>query len=90
MSPFTPFGLQNKVKFNTKLYFCRRSVENVHSMNKSAIQVKNDPKSGLKYVTSCTDELKNNDRANDRESTSGVMPELSRSPFRPVKFLENY
>lgn len=46
-------------------------------MNKSAIKVKNDPKSGLKYVTSCTDELKNNDRANDRESTSGVMPELS-------------
>lgn len=77
MSPFTPCELQNKVQFNTKLYFCRRSVENVHSMNKSAIKAKNDPKSGLKYVTSCTDELKNNDRANDRESTSGVMPELS-------------
>lgn len=59
-----------------KLYFCWCFVENVYLMNKLVIKVKNDFKLGLKYVISCIDELKNNDRVNDRELIFGVMFEL--------------
>lgn len=43
MSPDTPCGIQNKVQFDIRLYFCRRSVENVHSMSRSLFQVKEHP-----------------------------------------------
>ena len=46
----------------------------MHGMKKSTFEVLNDPKTGLKYVSKCEDELTKNHRANDRESTSGVMP----------------
>lgn len=60
-----------------------------HALNVQVnIQVKEDPKSGLKYVIKCSDELTKNHRGDDRESTSGVMPEFPGSPspmiFRKV------
>ncbi|CAC5403752.1 KCTD1_15 [Mytilus coruscus] len=50
----------------------------------------NDPKTGLKYVSKCEGELTKNHRGNDRESTSGVMPEFPGSPYCPVKPFEKY
>jgi hypothetical protein len=44
MSTATPCGLQNKVQFDIRLYFCRRSAENMHSMTKTTFEVKTDPK----------------------------------------------
>ncbi|XP_056006703.1 uncharacterized protein LOC130050522 [Ostrea edulis] len=90
MNPQTPYGLLNKVQFDVRLYFCRRSVENMHIMSKSTFEVMQEPKSGLKYVAKCTDELTKNHRGNDRETTSGVMPESPGSPFCPVRSLEKY
>ena len=40
MSPSTPCGLQHKVQFDIRLYFCRRGAENMHSMTKSTFTVK--------------------------------------------------
>lgn len=62
----------------------------MHGMKKSTFEVLNDPKTGLKYVSKCEDELTKNHRANDRESTSGVMPEFPGSPYCPVKTFEMY
>ena len=90
MDPKTPCGLLNKVQFDVRLYFCRRSVENMHSMSKSTFEVLQEPKSGLKYVAKCTDELTKNHRGNDRETTSGVMPESPGSQFCPVRSFEKY
>jgi hypothetical protein len=38
----------------------------MHGMTKSTFEVLNDPKTGLKYVSKCEDELTKNHRANDR------------------------
>jgi hypothetical protein len=48
----------------------------MHGMKKSTFEVLNDPKTGLKYVLKCEDELTKNYRTNDKELTSGVMPEF--------------
>ena len=48
----------------------------MHGMKKSTFEVLNDPKTGLKYVAKCEDELTKNHRTNDKELTSGVMPEF--------------
>jgi hypothetical protein len=53
----------------------------MHGMKKSTFEVLNDPKTGLKYVSKCEDEPTKNHRANDRESTPGVMPEFPGSPY---------
>jgi hypothetical protein len=58
-------------------------------MTKTTFEVKNDPKIGLKYVTK-GDELTKNHMENDREATSGVMPEFSDSSYCSVKFFETY
>ncbi|XP_076079992.1 uncharacterized protein KIAA1958-like [Mytilus galloprovincialis] len=90
MIPDAPEALLNKVQFDIRLYFCRRSQANMHGMTKSTFKVLNDPKTGLKYVAKCEDELTKNHRGNDRESTSGVMPEFPGSPYCPVKSYETY
>ena len=66
MSLDAPEAILNKVQFNIRLYFCRTSQENMHGMTKSTFEVLNDPKTGLKYVSKCEDELTKNHRANDR------------------------
>jgi hypothetical protein len=48
----------------------------MHGMEKSTFEVLNYPKTRLKYVSKCEDELTENHRTNERESTSGVMPEF--------------
>ncbi|VDI27689.1 Hypothetical predicted protein [Mytilus galloprovincialis] len=91
MIPDAPEALLNKVQFDIRLYFCGRSQENMHGMTKSTFEVLNDPKTGLwEYVAKCKDELTKNHRGNDRESTSGVMPEFPGSPYCPVKSYETY
>lgn len=58
-----------------------------HALNVQVnIQVKEDPKSGLKYVIKCSDELTKNHGGDDRESTSGVMPEFPGSPSPMISF----
>ena len=76
LSQSTPSGLSNKVQFDIRMYFCRRGAENMHLMTKSTFSIKTDPESGLRYVTKSTDELSKNHRGNDKESTSGSMPEM--------------
>ena len=41
-------------------------------------------------MAKCTDELTKNHRGNDRETTSGVMPESPGSQFCPVRSFEKY
>lgn len=45
-SPNTPFGLQNKVQFDIRLYFCRRGMENMPQMTKSTFSVKKRSEDG--------------------------------------------
>ncbi|VDI71655.1 Hypothetical predicted protein [Mytilus galloprovincialis] len=90
LSPNTPFGLQNKVQFDIRLYFCRRGMENMPQMTKSTFSVKKDPKTGLKYVVKTLDELTKNHRSSDKEKTSGIMPENSGSEYCPVSSFEKY
>ncbi|VDI60387.1 Hypothetical predicted protein [Mytilus galloprovincialis] len=90
MIPDAPEALLNKVQFDIRLYFCRRAQENMHGMTKSTFEVLNDPKTGLKYVAKCEDELTKNHRGNHRELTSGVMPKFPGSPYCPVKSYETY
>ncbi|CAG2236087.1 KCTD1_15 [Mytilus edulis] len=90
LSPNTPFGLQNKVQFDIRLYFCRRGMENMPQMTKSTFSVKTDPKTGLKYVVKTLDELTKNHRSSDKEKTSGIMPENSGSEYCPVSSFEKY
>jgi hypothetical protein len=65
MSLDAPEALLNKVQFVIR-YFCRRSQENLHGMTKLTFEVLNDPKTELKYVSKCEDELTKINRANDR------------------------
>jgi hypothetical protein len=67
----TPSGLANIVQYDIRMYFFRRGMENMHQMTKSNFAVK----TGMKYVFKTTDEMTKNHRENDKENSSGVMPE---------------
>ena len=67
----TPLGLANKVQYDIRMYFFRRGMENMHQMTKSNVAVKTD----MKYVFKTTDEMTKNHRENDKEYSSGVIPE---------------
>lgn len=69
LSTNTPVGLQNKVQFDIRLYFCRRGMENIHAMTKSTFEIKTDPKTGLRFVIKAMDELTKNHRENVRYYT---------------------
>ena len=88
--PTTPVGLQNKVQFDIRLYFCRRGMENIAGMTKITFEVKTNHKSGLKFVTKAKDELTKYHRGNDKEKTSGIMPENPGSEYCPVLSVEKY
>ncbi|XP_071135474.1 uncharacterized protein KIAA1958-like [Mytilus edulis] len=90
LSSTTPTGLANKVQFDIRLFFCRRGIENMHSMTKCTFTIKTDIKTGLKYVTKAKDELTKNHRESDKELVSGVMPESPGSVYCPVASYENY
>ncbi|CAG2249009.1 unnamed protein product [Mytilus edulis] len=72
MIPDAPEALRNKVQFDIKLYFCRRSQENMPGIKTSTFEVLNDPRTGLKYVEKSENELTKIHRGNDRDSTLGV------------------
>lgn len=76
-STHTPTGLFNKVQYDIRLYFCRRGAENMHTMTKSTFALKTDPDTGMRYIEKILDELTKNHRGNDKETTSGVMPEAT-------------
>jgi hypothetical protein len=90
LSPKTPLGLQNKVQFDIRFYFCRRGNENMPQMHKSTCMVKKDSKAGLKYIMKTIDELTKNHRADDKENTSAIMPDNPGSEFSPVLSYEKY
>jgi hypothetical protein len=71
----TPSGLADKVQYDIRMYFFRGGMENMHQMTKSNFAVQVDPKIGMKYVFKTTDEMTKNHRENDKEYSSGVMPE---------------
>ncbi|XP_066912491.1 uncharacterized protein [Clytia hemisphaerica] len=85
----TPCGLQNKVQLDIRLYFCRRGAENMHSMNKDTFVVQTGA-DGTRYVCQAVDELTKNHRENDKEATSGFMPEIPNSNLCPVKSFVSY
>ncbi|XP_066931350.1 uncharacterized protein [Clytia hemisphaerica] len=85
----TPCGLQNKVQLDIRLYFRRRGAENMHSMNKDTFVVQTGA-DGTRYVCQAVDELTKNHRENDKEATSGFMPEIPNSNLCPVKSFVSY
>ncbi|CAG2223465.1 unnamed protein product [Mytilus edulis] len=89
-STHTPTGLFNKVQYDIRLYFCRRGAENMHTMTKSTFALKTDPDTGMRYIEKILDELTKNHRGNDKETTSGVMPEATGSMYCPVDSFIKY
>ena len=79
----TPCGLQNKVQFDVRLYFCRRGAENMHSMTNKTFVVRTD-ENGSRYICKAVDEFTKNHRENDKEAISGFMPEIPGSELCPV------
>ncbi|VDH97885.1 Hypothetical predicted protein [Mytilus galloprovincialis] len=71
-------------------YFCRRGAENMHTMTKSTFALKTDPDTGMRYIEKILDELTKNHRGNDKETTSGVMPEATGSMYCPVDSFIKY
>jgi hypothetical protein len=55
MSLDAPEALLNKVQFDIRLCFCRRSQDNMHGMKISTFEVLNDPKTGLTNGMVCVD-----------------------------------
>ncbi|KAK3084776.1 hypothetical protein FSP39_018694 [Pinctada imbricata] len=90
LSQSTPSGLFNKVQFDIRMYFCTRGAENMHMMSKTTFSLKTDPESGLQYITKSADELTKNHRGNDKENTTGSMPEIPDSPYCPVTSFLKY
>lgn len=85
----TPYGLQNKVQFDIRLYFCRRGAENMHAMNKNTFVVRTDA-NGVRYICQGIDELTKNHRENDKEAMSGFMPEITNNSLCPVQSFVSY
>lgn len=87
----TPKGLIDKVQFDIRLYFCRRGMENMHSMTKDtfAIKTRSSYSGSLntRYVHKIVDELNKNHH--DIESSySAFMPESPGSSLCPVASFE--
>lgn len=68
-------GIANKVKFDIRLYFFPRGMEDVEKIRKTDLRVNTDPKTLPKYVMKTTDESTKHHWENDKENYSGVMPE---------------
>ncbi|XP_060080750.1 zinc finger protein 718-like [Ylistrum balloti] len=86
----TPVGLYNKVQFDIRLYFSRRSTENMHKMTKSTFEIVTDFETGLRYVRKA-DEMFKNLHSHDKDVLScNYMPESPGSPFCPVASFESY
>ena len=85
----TPFGLQNKVQFDIRLYFFRRGAENMHARDKSTFGVRDDG-NGSRYVCRLIDEMTKNHRENDKEESSGMMPEMPGNALCPVASFLKY
>lgn len=88
LDPNTPAGLLNKVQFDIRMYFFRRGMENMSKMTKSTFKVMKDPETGLKIVVK-VDET-GNQKENDHENSTGIMPECIGSHMCPVKSFELY
>lgn len=61
----------------------------MHGMTKNTFKVFTDDKTGRKYVKKVVDELTKNHKI-DKESSSGIMPEVPGSIFCPVLSYEMY
>lgn len=86
----SPIQLQEKVRFDIRLYFFRRGSENMHDFTKDTFAVKVDASTGERYVCKVVDELNKNHTENDHESYTGFMPECRGSPQCPVASFEKY
>jgi hypothetical protein len=63
-------------------------MENIPAMTKSTFEIKTDPKTG--FVTKAMEELTKNHRENDKEKTSGIIPESPGSEYCPVQSFAKY
>lgn len=61
----------------------------MHGMTKNTFKVFTDDNTGRKYVKKVVDELTKNHKI-DKESSSGIMPEVPGSIFCPVLSYEMY
>ena len=86
----SPEFLQNKVQFDIRFYFFRRGGENIPQMTKSTFAIGTDSNTGRKYVHKKLDELNKNNRAGNKETSSGVMPEKPGDPMCPVLSFKLY
>lgn len=75
LSIATPRGLFNKVQFDIRMFFCRRGIENMHTMTKNTFRVEIDENTGRKVVTKNLNDFTENCHVN-KEASSGIMPEI--------------
>ena len=87
----TPAGLQNKVFFEVRLYFCRRGQENLRELRKDTSGFGVDS-TGARYVFQKRDELTKNRRENSEPEEGGLMFERKDDPtcMCPVQSMEMY
>jgi hypothetical protein len=83
----SPTGLMQKVQFDIRLYFCRRGMENMYSMDKNTFAIKTDPNTGVKYVYKRMDELAKNHQGIE-EGYTGFMTEKPGNSMCPVASYE--
>lgn len=89
LSIATPRGLFNKVQFDIRMFFCRRGIENMHTMTKNTFRVEIDENTGRKVVTKNLNDFTENCHVN-KEASSGIMPEIQGSKYCPVLSFEMY
>ena len=85
----TPTGLQEKVQFDIRFYFCRRGLENLHDMTKDTFRLRRDPSDGTEYISLASNKSDKNHNAKDKELVTGFMP-ASKSPLCPVSSFKRY
>ena len=84
-----PTTLQNKVFFETMLFFCRRGRQNLRHLKKTDFEIKVNSQ-GKRCVLKTTDELTKNHRAHDVQAEEGGMMIANDGPFCQVSSFEKY
>ena len=89
LDPQTPIGLANKVQFDIRIYFFRRSMENIHTLSKDSFKVERG-ENGVRYIRKVGSEMLKNRREMDIEDGPKPTMPATGGPRCPVASYEKY
>ena len=88
LSTCTPSGLQAKVQFDIRFYFCRKGLNKPRTMTKQTFEIQAFKDTGRRFVSRVSDNIRDVNESDLKLSRLCYMPEDLDSDYCPVKSFE--